>query len=233
MEEELEARVLAAQAGVKLHMMDWGAEQREDPLLRAVSQWLRHGKVQGFGTYLPKDLATSTTTQAYMRVRENFRLRGDIIYLQKTLVGEIDSFLVFVVPEGHCQTTLNGCHWDGCHQHKERTLALAAERFWWSGMVSELHYMVDTCRRCKMFKGRSKTALLHPILVSAPLELVHVDFTSIETEWALGKLPQVNDVLVITDHFTRYAQAFITPNQKAKRYCTITSFPSLVLLKRF
>ena len=54
-----------------------------------------------------------------------------------------------------------------------------------------------------------------PNLSVNPLELVHIDFTSIETEWDLGKPPQVNDVLVITGHFAWYAQAFVTPNQKA------------------
>ena len=55
-----------------------------------------------------------------------------------------------------------------------------------------------------------------PNLCVIPFQLVHVDFTSIETEWDLGKPPQVNDVLVIRDHFTWYTQTFVTPNQKAK-----------------
>ena len=108
-EEELEARVLTGRPSTKLHVTDWSAEQREDPLLRAMSKWLRDGKNQGLDTYFPKDLAASTTAQAYLRVRKNFILRGGIIYLHKTPVGEIDSFLVFIVSEGHCRTALNGC----------------------------------------------------------------------------------------------------------------------------
>ena len=141
-----------------------------------------------------------------MRVRENFVLMGGTIYLCKTPVGEIDSFLVFVVPEGHCRTILNGCCQDSCHQQKERILALVAWRFW---MAMKLHHVVDTCRCCKMFKGRRETATLCLILVSAPLELVHIDFTSIKMEWDLGKLPQVNNLLVITDHFTWYTQVLL------------------------
>ena len=59
-------------------------------------------------------------------------------------------------------------------------------------------------------------ALLCPIQAYAPLELVHVDFTSIETTMGPNQLLSVKNVLVLMDHFTRYAMAFITKYQKAK-----------------
>ena len=52
--------------------------------------------------------------------------------------------------------------------------------------------------------------------ICMPLELVHVDFTSIETTMELNQPPSVKNVLVLTDHFTRYVMAFITKDQKAK-----------------
>ena len=121
-----------------------------------------------------------------------------------------------MVPEGHHRTALNRCHQDGYHQCKERTLALAAERFWWPGMAMELYHGMNACRWCKMFKGRRETTPLHLILVSTPLELVHINFMSIETEQDLAKPPKVNDMLVITDHYIHYTEAFVTPNQKAE-----------------
>ena len=59
-------------------------------------------------------------------------------------------------------------------------------------------------------------ALLCSIQAYAPLELVHVDFTSIETTMQLNQLPSVKNVLVLTDHFTRHVMVFITKDQKAK-----------------
>ena len=59
-------------------------------------------------------------------------------------------------------------------------------------------------------------APLCPIQAYAPLELVHVDFTSIETTMELNKPPSIKNVLVITNHFTRYSMAFVTKDQKAK-----------------
>ena len=62
-EEELEARVLAGRSGTKLHVTGSGAEQREDLLLKAMSEWLKNGETRGLGMYFPKDWTTSTTTQ--------------------------------------------------------------------------------------------------------------------------------------------------------------------------
>ena len=59
-------------------------------------------------------------------------------------------------------------------------------------------------------------APLCPIQAYVPLELVHVDFTSIETTMELNQLPSIKNVLVLMDHFTRYTMAFITKDQKAK-----------------
>ena len=59
-------------------------------------------------------------------------------------------------------------------------------------------------------------APLCPIQAYMPLALVHVDFTSIETTMGLSQPPSVKNVLVLTDHFTRYAMAFVTKDQKEK-----------------
>ena len=59
-------------------------------------------------------------------------------------------------------------------------------------------------------------ALLLPIQAYAPLELVHVDFTSIETTMELNQPPSVKNILVLMDRFTRYTMAFVTKDQKTK-----------------
>ena len=58
-------------------------------------------------------------------------------------------------------------------------------------------------------------APLCPIQAYASLELVHVDFTSIET-MELNQPLSIKNILVPTDHFTRYPMAFITKDPKAK-----------------
>ena len=83
-------------------------------------------------------------------------------------------------------------------------------------MDEDCRASVRGCQCCKIFEGMVVKALLCPIQAYAPLELVHVDFTSIETTMELNKLPSIKNVLVITDHFTRYSTAFVTKDQKAK-----------------
>ena len=72
------------------------------------------------------------------------------------------------------------------------------------------------CQHCKIFEGVVVKAPLCPIQPYMPLELVHVDFTSIETIMELNQAPCVKNILVLMDHFTRYAMAFVTKDQKAK-----------------
>ena len=76
--------------------------------------------------------------------------------------------------------------------------------------------LVRGCHCCKIFEGEVVKAPLCPIQAYAPLELVHVDFTSIETTMELNQPPSVKNVLVLMDHFTRYMMEFITKDQKSK-----------------
>ena len=59
-------------------------------------------------------------------------------------------------------------------------------------------------------------APLHPIVATAPLDLLHVDFTSIDTTLEPNQSPRVTNVLVFQDHFTKHVLAYVTPKQTAK-----------------
>ena len=53
------------------------------------------------------------------------------------------------------------------------------------------------------------------MMVTAPLQLVHLNFISFETTTNLNESPRVKNILVIVDHFTRYTRAYVTKDQKA------------------
>ena len=53
---------------------------------------------------------------------------------------------------------------------------------------------------------------MKPILVSYPMELIHLDFLTLGGK---ARDAKSTNILVITDHFTKYAQAYITPKQTA------------------
>ena len=75
---------------------------------------------------------------------------------------------------------------------------------------------IRNCVHCLQHEGELPRAPLHPIVAIAPLDLLHVDFTSIEMTMELNQLPRVANVLVFQDHFTKHIIAYVTPNQTAK-----------------
>ena len=88
-------------------------------------------------------------------------------------------------------------------------------------VARKIRQVIKTCRCCLQYEGSNPKAPLCPIVATAPLDLLHVDFTSIETTMELDRSPRVANVLVFQDHFTKYVLAYVTPNQTAK---TIAKF---------
>ena len=138
------------------------------------------------------------------------------MYMSTTLKDEAEGVLTFVVPVGQHCTMLNGVHHDAGHQGQQRTLALAQERFWWSMMAEDCCALVSRCPHCRAFEGEVPKAPLCPIRVYAPLELVHLDYTSTESTMELNKPPVVKNILMITDHFMRYALVVVMKDQITK-----------------
>ena len=100
-------------------------------------------------------------------------------------------------------------------------LSLLWEHFWWPGMTDQVQKSLRSCMCCLQHKGNLSKAPLHQILSTAPMDLLHIDFTSIETTMELNILAKVVNVLVFQDHFTKHAMVYVTPNQTAK---TVTKF---------
>ena len=100
-------------------------------------------------------------------------------------------------------------------------LSLLQEHFWWLGMAKQMRQVIKTCRHCLQYEVGNPKAPLCPIVATAPLDLLHIDFTSIETTMELDTSPRVVNVLVLQDHFMKYVLAYVTPNQTAK---TIAKF---------
>ena len=102
------------------------------------------------------------------------------LYLCSMPKGETEDLLLFVVPKAHCVTTLKGCHRDAGHQGHDHTLSLLREHFWWPGMINQIQQSIKNCVHCLHHEGDSPKVPLHSIVATAPLDLLHVDFTSIE-----------------------------------------------------
>ena len=75
-------------------------------------------------------------------------------------------------------------------------------------MHTDVVSYINSCPRCLRRKSQQDKAPLLNIETSQPLELIHLDY--LKSEPSKGN---IENVLVITDHFTRYAQAFHSKTQ--------------------
>ena len=116
----------------------------------------------------------------------------------------------FVVPVKYRLVALDLLHDQFGHLGIDRTTALSYERFFWPRMSEEIRQYIQNCERCLRYKQKPECAELKSLEASYPLELVHMDYLKIG-----GKDDPHSNVLFVTDHFTRYSQAYLTTNQQA------------------
>ena len=69
---------------------------------------------------------------------------------------------------------------------------------------------INSCPRCIRRKTQPDIAPLHNIEATQPLGLIHLDYLQIEHSKG-----NIENVLIVTDHFTRYAQAYPSKTQTA------------------
>ena len=98
------------------------------------------------------------------------------------------------------------------HQGLGRTLALCRERFYWNTMFQDVSEYVKTCPQCQTAKGdyTDPKTKLGSIIANNPMDLLCIDFTKVDPSKS-GK----ENILVLTDAFSKFSQVFVTPNQKA------------------
>ena len=120
-------------------------------------------------------------------------------------------FTVCTTKRFFCKVNL-ACHDDNGHLGMKRTLGLLQESFFWPKMADDVHTHICTCDRCTRFKQPEERSEMQPKLVSYPLELVHLHVLTLGGKAADKR--SVN-ILVVTDHFTKYVQAYVIPKQMA------------------
>ena len=216
-----EARVQVVKLA-PMHIIDWAEAQEANAALVACCKWLcirKDTPLPKWDALLKKCLGTEAETEQgkmLFCICNSLILNKGLMYVSTTQKGETEGVLTFVVPVGQCSTALNGVHCAAGHQGQQRTLALVQERFWWPIMAEDCRTLVRGCPHCQAFKGEVPKAPLCPIRVYVPLELVHLHYTSIESTMELNKPLVVRNILVITDHFMRYALAVVMKDQTAK-----------------
>ncbi|KAL2077722.1 hypothetical protein ACEWY4_027226 [Coilia grayii] len=122
-----------------------------------------------------------------------------------------ESVVQVVVPQGQVQSLLQAYHSQMGHQGQERTLSLLRRHFYWPRMDTAVSTFIRSCPRCLLFKTKQDAkAPLVPILPKAPLHIVAMDFLTLSRP-----TDRYQNILVVTDLFTKYAWAVPTTDQTA------------------
>ena len=185
------------------------ASQRADPCLSRVLHFVERQRRPSRRErgHEPAD------TLRLLRHWEKLSIKQGVLYrVSKDVVTQRKTYQ-YVVPLVLREEVLRGVHDEAGHQGQRRTLYLSRQRFYWQGMERDVKEYVRCCRRCVFSKSPEPEgrAPLESIVTSRPLELVCIDFWSAE-----DSSNKSLDVLVVTDHFTKLAQAYLCPNQSAK-----------------
>ena len=142
--------------------------------------------------------------------------QGVLFTIATPPTGELKEVLWIIVSKAHGVAAMNGCHCDAGHQGQQQTLCLLHDQFWWPGMAAQMQKDISSCEQCIQHEGTDAKVPVWPIIVTSPLELLYIDFTSIETMMELDQPPNMVNVLVFCYHFTKHVMAYVTPDQTAK-----------------
>ena len=189
-----------------LSTKDWRKAQAEDPTLNFIIQHLKKGSRKPASQIR----ANPTFDARYFKDWEKLYLCQDVLYRKGNVSHQ--EFQQLVVPLSLQGEIFRALHDDLGHQGRDRTTSLIKQRFFWPGIDSFVKDKVRSCDRCIRRKTKAGiSAELVNIVSTAPMEIVCVDYLSLERSKG-----GFENVLVITDHFSRYAQAFPTKNQTAR-----------------
>ena len=181
--------------------MYWLNRRKDDN--RTLDQYLKH--------HIP-----DAECRIYTARQKDFVLRCNLLYLRVTPKRSTEDVLVFVVLGLKRQVAIDGCHCYLGHQGRNCTLSLLKERFRWPGMTQRMMMSVRNCAKCHIFEAKPQIPPMEPILCTEPLDLVHIDYVSMEVTVGMTEKPVVKNILVIEDHFTHSTQAYVTNNHTVR-----------------
>ena len=128
-------------------------------------------------------------------------LKQGILYRWARPRESEETLLQLVLPAAQREVALRGCHDEVGHLGLEHMLDLMHDWLFWPHMAAQAKEHIGKCCPYLAFKAKQLKAPLENIMATHPLELVHLDYLCLEPGKGLHE-----NVLVVTDHFIRYAQ---------------------------
>lgn len=185
--------------------------QCEDQILSRVRFFWDNGRIPT-GAEIQKE---SRQTRKLLKGWDRLSEREGVLHRRITDKGNIVHQLL--LPGSLKATVLKSVHDDGGHQGVQRTTALVRSRCYWPTLLKDIEAYCRTCKRCHLAKmGKKVRTTQGSLMAKAPLEVLAIDFTLLEPG-----TNNVENVLVMTDIFTKFSQAVPTRDQKASTVAKI------------
>ena len=181
--------------------------QESDVHISRLLQFLKDGRKPIYGEIR----CDSTAVKKLVSKFSQLHLIDGILYRKYSDNGEDISQLV--IPESLKSFVLKQLHDATGHQGRERTTALVCSRFYWPSMYNDIAKWCENCARCFTAKDAIPKirARMCNLLANQPRDILATDFTLLERSSS-----GFENVLVITDVFSKYTLAIPTKDQKAK-----------------
>jgi len=136
----------------------------------------------------------------------------DGVLHRRVFSSDGDEILQLILPLSMKSQVLHQLHHEHGHQGVERTVSLVWQRCYWPGMHQDVKRWCQECERCQVAKDTqpsTRTYMGH-LLAARPNQILAVDFTVLEPS-----KNGVENVLVMTDVFSKYTKAVPTYDQRA------------------
>ena len=182
--------------------------QEEDPVLSRVLHYVKLGEKPKLGrkSSEPKDV------HLILKHIQKLELIEGLAYRKIKDPKTHKQIFQVLLPSCQKDRILESLHDSTGHQGMDRTESLVRQRCFWPRMQTDVKNWVNNCNRCTLAKPPSREIRTPMVGLSAsrPLEVVSVDFTLLEPS-SNG----IENILVMTDVFTKFAVAAPTRNQTA------------------
>lgn len=188
--------------------VDIHAMQNGDPLLEEVMVFWR----RQVPPTLEERRELSKPALALLRQWDRLVETDGILYRRVFRSNGGEENLQLILPACLKQETLRQLHQAHGHQGIDRTTELVRERCYWPGMCSDIKQWVQECERCQVAKDSGPVihSFMGHLLAARPNQIVAMDFTILESS-STG----MENVLVMTDVFSKYTVAVPTRDQRA------------------
>ena len=213
-EENLELGPLRSQQAVSSQMSAFPSYskvelrrlQQQDPNIQRFAKYFREGRDP---SRLERRLE-SHTVLVLLRQRKKIIEEDGVLY--RCINHNGINIKQLVLPTCLKHTVLSSLHDQSGHQGVDRTFSLIQQRCYWPGVFRDTKQQVQQCERCAVAKlpyPKPRNPLGH-LTASRPLEVIAIDFTVLEPT-----TDHIENVLVITDIFSKYTIATPTKDQTA------------------